>query len=44
MDAEKMVEEYVNLEDWRINENSNMGFSLQGLNNHIVESITKSIG
>lgn len=41
MDAERMVEEYVNLEDWRINENSNMGFSLQGLNNHIVESITK---
>ncbi|MBF8984203.1 ribonucleoside triphosphate reductase [Lutibacter sp. B2] len=41
MDAEKMVEEYVNLEDWRVNENANMGFSLQGLNNHIVESITK---
>lgn len=41
MDAERMVEEYVNLEDWRINENANMGFSLQGLNNHIVESITK---
>ena len=40
MDAEKMVEEYVNLEDWRVNENANMGFSLQGLNNHIVESIT----
>lgn len=41
MDAEKMIEEYVSLEDWRINENANMGFSLQGLNNHIVESITK---
>ncbi len=41
MDAEKMVEEYVNLEDWRVNENANMGFSLQGLNNHIVESITQ---
>ncbi|ABR47587.1 anaerobic ribonucleoside-triphosphate reductase [Alkaliphilus metalliredigens QYMF] len=41
MDAEVMVEEYVNLEDWRVNENANMGFSLQGLNNHIVESITK---
>ncbi|QZY54778.1 ribonucleoside triphosphate reductase [Crassaminicella profunda] len=41
MDAERMVEEYVNLEDWRVNENANMGFSLQGLNNHIVESITK---
>lgn len=41
MDAEKMIEEYVTLEDWRVNENSNMGFSLQGLNNHIVESITQ---
>jgi ribonucleoside-triphosphate reductase len=41
MDAEKMIDEYVSLEDWRINENANMGFSLQGLNNHIVESITK---
>ncbi|WP_129595873.1 ribonucleoside triphosphate reductase [Anaerophilus nitritogenes] len=41
MDAERMIEEYVNLEDWRVNENANMGFSLQGLNNHIVESITK---
>lgn len=40
MDAEKMIEEYVNLEDWRVYENANMGFSLQGLNNHIVESIT----
>ncbi|NLP29703.1 MAG: ribonucleoside triphosphate reductase [Clostridiales bacterium] len=41
MDAEQMIEEYVTLEDWRVNENSNMGYSLQGLNNHIVESITK---
>ncbi|MBS4539115.1 ribonucleoside triphosphate reductase [Clostridium sp. D2Q-11] len=41
MDAEKMIDEYVSFEDWRINENANMGFSLQGLNNHIVESITK---
>lgn len=41
MDAEKLIEEYVTLDDWRVNENSNMGFSLQGLNNHIVESITQ---
>lgn len=41
MDAETLVDEYVSLDDWRVNENSNMGFSLQGLNNHIVESITK---
>lgn len=41
MDAEQMIDEYVSLEDWRVKENSNMGYSLQGLNNHIVESITK---
>lgn len=41
MDAGSMIDEYVSLEDWRINENANMGYSLQGLNNHIVESITK---
>jgi len=41
MDAEKMVEEYISFKNWRINENVNMGYSLQGLNNHIVESITK---
>lgn len=41
MDAGSMVDEYISLADWRINENSNMSYSLQGLNNHIVESITK---
>ena len=41
MDAESMIDKYVSLEDWRVNENANMGFSLQGLNNHIVESISK---
>ncbi|MDO4553279.1 MAG: ribonucleoside triphosphate reductase [Bacillota bacterium] len=41
MDAEQMIDEYVSLDDWRVNENSNMGYSLQGLNNHIVEGITK---
>jgi anaerobic ribonucleoside-triphosphate reductase len=41
MDAEQMIEEYISLDDWRVNKNSNMGYSLQGLNNHIVESITQ---
>ncbi|HZK01833.1 MAG TPA: ATP cone domain-containing protein, partial [Anaerovoracaceae bacterium] len=27
MDAEQMIEEYVTLDDWRVNENSNMGYS-----------------
>ncbi|OHD55137.1 MAG: ribonucleoside triphosphate reductase [Spirochaetes bacterium GWF1_51_8] len=35
-----IVEDYVNLRDWRINENSNMSYSLQGLNSHISSSIT----
>ncbi|WZL72874.1 ribonucleoside triphosphate reductase [Clostridiaceae bacterium 35-E11] len=41
VDAEMLVDEYISLGNWRINENSNMGFSLQGLNNHIVSEITE---
>lgn len=41
LDAESMVDEYISLDDWKVNENANMGFSLQGLNNHIVDAITK---
>ncbi|MDI9494357.1 MAG: ribonucleoside triphosphate reductase [Bacillota bacterium] len=41
MDAGQVIEEYISLDDWRVNENSNMAYSLQGLNNHIVESITQ---
>ena len=41
LDAESMVDDYISLADWKVNENSNMSFSLQGLNNHIVDSITK---
>ena len=40
LDAEKMIDEYVGMEDWRINENSNMNYSLQGLNNHVVSLVT----
>ena len=35
MDINGTVENYINQNDWRIKENSNMGYSLQGLNNHI---------
>jgi ribonucleoside-triphosphate reductase len=34
------VDSYLKQEDWRVNENSNMGYSLQGLNNHIASGIT----
>lgn len=36
----ELVEEYLERSDWRVNENSNMSYSLQGLNNHIASAIT----
>ena len=42
IDAAKVVDEYVSEENWRVKENSNMGFSLQGLNNHIISEVTKN--
>ena len=41
VDAQRIVTEYVTREDWRVNENSNMDFSLQGLNNHVIAEVTK---
>jgi len=35
-----MVENYIQKLDWRVNENSNMCYSLQGLNNYISSDIT----
>ncbi|NLX91375.1 MAG: ribonucleoside triphosphate reductase [Firmicutes bacterium] len=40
LNTEKMFQEYLEGEDWRINENSNMNYSLQGLNNHIISAVT----
>ncbi|PKK92232.1 MAG: ribonucleoside triphosphate reductase [Candidatus Wallbacteria bacterium HGW-Wallbacteria-1] len=36
----RMIEDYISKRDWRVNENANMGFSLQGLNNHISSIIS----
>ncbi len=41
-DTINVVEDYVGEKDWSIKENSNMGFSLQGLNNYITEKIIKN--
>jgi ribonucleoside-triphosphate reductase (formate) len=38
-DAIALVNKYVDRDDWRINENSNMDYSLQGLNNYISSSV-----
>ena len=36
----KLMEDYLGRADWRLNENSNMSFSVQGLNNYISSSIS----
>ncbi|MDO8516598.1 MAG: ribonucleoside triphosphate reductase [Nanoarchaeota archaeon] len=38
-DTIEVVDDYVGLNDWMVKENSNMGFSLQGLNNYIATKI-----
>ncbi|KKM11413.1 ribonucleoside-triphosphate reductase [Clostridiales bacterium PH28_bin88] len=40
VNAQNMIEEYVSGRDWRVNENSNMNYSLQGLNNHLISAVT----
>jgi ribonucleoside-triphosphate reductase len=37
-----LVEEYLKKTDWLVNENSNMAFSLQGLNYYVSSEITKN--
>lgn len=39
--SKNLVEDYVKQDDWRVNENANMAYSLQGLNNYIKEEVTK---
>jgi ribonucleoside-triphosphate reductase len=42
VDANELVEGYLEHVDWRVNENSNMSFSLQGLNNHIFSAVNSA--
>lgn len=35
LDVQKLIDEYLNHEDWRVNENSNAGYSYASLINHI---------
>ena len=37
-----LVDQYLERMDWQVNENSNMSFSLQGLNNYISSEISKT--
>ncbi|MFZ4648768.1 MAG: ribonucleoside triphosphate reductase [Patescibacteria group bacterium] len=37
---EKLMEDYLGRSDWRLKENSNMSFSVQGLNNYLASAIS----
>ncbi|MEM2560063.1 MAG: ribonucleoside triphosphate reductase [Candidatus Bathyarchaeia archaeon] len=39
LSSTELVEQYLNLEDWYVRENSNMSFSLQGLNNYLTTKV-----
>ena len=39
LSSSDLVEQYLNLEDWRVRENANMSYSLQGLNNHLSSTV-----
>ncbi len=36
-----LIDQYLKKLDWQVNENSNMGYSLQGLNNYVASEISK---
>lgn len=36
-----LIDQYLSKKDWQVNENSNMSYSLQGLNNYISSEISK---
>jgi len=36
-----LINQYLKKSDWQVNENSNMGFSLQGLNNYMSSELSK---
>ncbi len=40
VDSGEIIENYLKKLDWRIKENSNMSYSLQGLNNHIASAVS----
>jgi ribonucleoside-triphosphate reductase (formate) len=38
----KLIDNYLSKNDWQVNENSNMSYSLQGLNNYISSELSKT--
>lgn len=42
INSNDIMEDYLRQSDWRVKENSNMSFSLQGLNNHLASVISSN--
>jgi len=42
INSNDMMDEYLNQTDWRVKENANMSYSLQGLNNHLASIISSN--
>jgi len=42
IDSDELVHNYIDKLDWRVRENSNMTYSLQGLNNHVASLVTSN--
>jgi ribonucleoside-triphosphate reductase len=42
LSSSDLVEQYVDLEDWYVRENSNMSYSLQGLNNYLTTKVIEN--
>jgi len=40
INSDELIDGYLNQLDWRVKENSNMSFSLQGLNNHVASAVS----
>lgn len=42
VDSDELIEKYLGNLDWRVKENANMTYSLQGLNNHVASIISSN--
>lgn len=42
VDSDELIEKYLDHSDWRVKENANMTYSLQGLNNHVASIISSN--
>jgi anaerobic ribonucleoside-triphosphate reductase len=40
INSDDLIDQYLNKIDWRVKENSNMAYSLQGLNNHVASTVS----